>query len=233
MFPTIHGVASQQIVAGGGGGEGISYVAAAFDPNLGVSRDTITINKPTGTAENDVMLTSIGYRGTFAVLTITPPTGWTLVRETTGGSGDPNIATYVKVAGGSEPASYEWGLDSTRTCAGGTVAFRGVDTANPIAGHAGVFDTTNNDPYPSADCGDGDAAVFVMSEDSNGLSEAETVPSGATLAYGPGEGATSVGFNMAAAYELGQSSPSTGSRSPQSVASGDFTLHVVALKAGS
>ncbi len=94
---------------------------------------TLTITKPTGTASGDVLIASISV-DTGSSITITPPTGWTLVTRqnltTTVGQG-----VYYKVAGGSEPTSYAWTLTSC-ICAGTMQAYSGVDNNNPIAGWA-------------------------------------------------------------------------------------------------
>src|SRR5882672_11583107 len=69
---------------------------------------TLTITKPSGVAANDVLIASIGLTPSSA--TLTPPSGWTLVRRTNNAGPTSNsLAVYSKVAGGSEPASYAWG----------------------------------------------------------------------------------------------------------------------------
>jgi len=111
----------------------------------------LTINKPAGTAQNHVMVASIGFRvnspGQYSTdIAVAAPAGWTLVRRldnlNSTGSG---LAIYRKVAGASEPASYAWGFSCINasggnTCvtlgfnaaAGGITSFSGVDTATPI-----------------------------------------------------------------------------------------------------
>ena len=72
--------------------------------------NTITVTKPTGTLENEVMVAFIQHRDSTGSLT--PPSGWTLLQSqaTSGGSsGNTSKAyTYYKLAGASEPASYDW-----------------------------------------------------------------------------------------------------------------------------
>lgn len=64
---------------------------------------TLTINKPTGTANTDFLLAMISYVDQSSVA---PPSGWTLVRQQQ--SADCTMEVYKRTAGGSEPASYSW-----------------------------------------------------------------------------------------------------------------------------
>jgi cellulose synthase/poly-beta-1,6-N-acetylglucosamine synthase-like glycosyltransferase/DNA-binding NarL/FixJ family response regulator len=94
---------------------------------------TLTINKPVGTAEGDVLVASIGMWPWYIV--IGAPADWTLLRriytdDTTGQT--TTTAVYWKVATGSEPASYSWTLPSVFEAAGGIQAFSGVNTTTPI-----------------------------------------------------------------------------------------------------
>ena len=132
-----------------GGGASIAFLASA---NAGrTSLGTLTINKPAGTAENNVMVASIGFRiqspGQYSTdVAVAAPSGWSLVRRldnmNSTGSG---LAIYQKVAGASEPASYGWtfsciNASGGNTCvnlgfnagAGGILSFSGVNTTTPI-----------------------------------------------------------------------------------------------------
>ena len=106
----------------------IAFVAAS---SAGAASGTLTINKPTGTVQDDVMIASIGVRPNTA--TITPPSGWTLVRRINNTNATASsLAVYSRVAGASEPASYAWTFDTSAGSAGGIQTFSGVDTTNPI-----------------------------------------------------------------------------------------------------
>ncbi len=74
----------------------------------------LTINTPAGTAANDVMIASVGFRvespGQYSTdIDVTAPPGWTLVRRldnlNSTGSG---LAIYQRVAVAGEPASHTW-----------------------------------------------------------------------------------------------------------------------------
>ena len=91
----------------------------------------LTITKPTGTVEDDVMIASIGVRPDTTV--ISPPAGWTLVRRVDNANPNANsLAVYRKTAGNSEAANYTWTLTGPTGSAGGIQTFDGVDLTSPI-----------------------------------------------------------------------------------------------------
>ncbi len=92
---------------------------------------TLTITKPAGTIENDVMVAAIGVSANAPV--ITPPAGWVLVRKMDNGAVNANsLAVYYKVATATEPANYAWGLSASTGAAGGIQTFYNVDITFPI-----------------------------------------------------------------------------------------------------
>lgn len=95
---------------------------------------SLTITKPAGVVDNDVMIAAIGYDGGSSV-TLTPPAGWSLVRRIDNGTAI-GLAVYRKVALG-EGASYTWTIDLTMDMFGGIQAYAGVDTTAPIDAEAG------------------------------------------------------------------------------------------------
>ena len=104
--------------------------AASASVTTGVT--SFTVNKPTGTQENDVMIAAIAIRPYSA--SITAPTGWTLVRRTDNSSTNTLAQIfYRKVAGSSEGTSYTWTLGSSPTgAAGGIMTFYGINTTTPV-----------------------------------------------------------------------------------------------------
>src|SRR5207245_109135 len=58
---------------------------------------SLSISRPSGTATNDIMVASITAHGS-SVPTITPPTGWTLIVNTTSNGQSLAESTYWKVA---------------------------------------------------------------------------------------------------------------------------------------
>ncbi len=108
----------------------------------------LTIIKPNGTVAGDFMIAAVSAIPSPVV--ITPPTGWTLIR--TQRQTNPNssvLATYYRVVGASEAASYTWTLSSSHTGAvSGIVTYSGVDTSAPIDVSAQA--TTPNDSVHTA-----------------------------------------------------------------------------------
>jgi hypothetical protein len=91
---------------------------------------SLTINKPTDTVTDDVMIASIAFRPHTA--TVPTPSGWTLVRRINNANAWANsLAVYRKTATGSEPASYTWSFGSAVMAGGGIQSFYNVDTTQP------------------------------------------------------------------------------------------------------
>jgi len=97
-----------------------------------VNSDTLTINKPAGTASGDLLIAHIHHVTGNQSIDPTPPSGaWTLI-----GSRQANSSSsqwwFWAAAGGSEPASYDWtGLPSGFQ-EGSITAVSGADTTSPF-----------------------------------------------------------------------------------------------------
>src|SRR5260221_1938954 len=75
---------------------------------------------------------------------IAPPPGWNLVLRQDSASAIAT-ATYVKVAGSSEPASYTWNFGKAGEAIGGIASYIGVNTTTPVdAAHAQYNNSTSN-----------------------------------------------------------------------------------------
>lgn len=139
-------------------------------PNTEVDASSYALNKPTGTVEGDVMLAHIILNSGNP--TITPPTGWTLIRKTNTENSNLGSAIYYRVATASEPTSYSWRFSSSATATGGIATYTGVDNANPIDAHSGQFNsgTTTMQAPAVTTTTTGDRLVFF-----SGLTEVATV----------------------------------------------------------
>jgi outer membrane biosynthesis protein TonB len=135
-------------------GGGISLRAATASNN-GAGAATLTLNTPVGTSSGDVLVAHVIVQ--TAGNAMTAPAGWSLVLRQDSSSSI-STATYVKVAGSSEPASYSWNFGKAGQASGGLASYIGVDTTTPVdASHAqynasssnvdnsGVTTTTAND----------------------------------------------------------------------------------------
>ncbi|MCR4301274.1 MAG: hypothetical protein NUV51_06660 [Sulfuricaulis sp.] len=144
-------------------------LSSGSDPNYGVifalrpaptSSVSLTINVPTGTVARDVMIASVAR--TSSAVTITPPSGWTQIREVTQTSATSSaLATYYRVAGASEPASYTWTMSVSGFggAVGGIASFSGVDNTVPPydaeAGNATASSTSHMAPSVTTTLDDG------------------------------------------------------------------------------
>ncbi len=95
---------------------------------LGVGSANYVLNKPASVVANTVMYAMIG---TFGNVTLTQPSGWTLIGTTE--AFNSTTGNYVKLhlawlrAGGSEPSTYTWtSTTGTPTMAGFIVAYSGA-----------------------------------------------------------------------------------------------------------
>jgi hypothetical protein len=121
----------------------ITFVAATSAGNTN-GATSLAITKPTG-SQGDVLVATVSATATGS---ITPPSGWSVVLETTQGSAI-RQATYYKVAGASEPSSYSWSLGSSRTASGGIVDYSGVNQTVPIDATASGSGSSGNAAIPS------------------------------------------------------------------------------------
>ena len=61
----------------------ISYRSSAT-ADTGTGASSVAINKPAGTVTNDGMIANIFVRGLGTTPSVTPPAGWTLIRQDEG-----------------------------------------------------------------------------------------------------------------------------------------------------
>ena len=87
---------------------------ASAAPTSGI---TITVNKPSGTVEGDVLVAMISVKAGVD-LTINPPAGWTAVGQANTAIVSIRTGVWYKVAGASEGGSYAW--TSTQTISDAT-----------------------------------------------------------------------------------------------------------------
>ncbi len=186
---------------------------------------SITLSKPGSTASGDVMLAhvSAGSSAQGAAVTITPASGWTAVRDTANGSAI-RAATFYKVAGGSEPSSYEFSFSAPAPAAGGIASYSGADTSTPIENSSEATSSSSSVTAPSiaASAGGRVVGLFGLSASSGGLPATMTSRWGTTVA-GPTVASSTVGDEAPIA------SGATGSRTATGT-TGSWVGHLLALK---
>ncbi|MDB5170813.1 MAG: hypothetical protein JWO35_507 [Candidatus Saccharibacteria bacterium] len=114
--------------------DSIIYVSAATSSGVG-NITSITVTKPTGVVSGDVMIAAVGSASTAAIASTDVSNPWTVVTSTSygGGSTSSMVVSLVRVAGASEPASYDFAVASGSShMAAGIAVYRGVSNSNPI-----------------------------------------------------------------------------------------------------
>ena len=196
---------------------------------------SLTINKPTGVVSGDVMLVNISQYGGSG-LTSPTSSGWTLAAGSSLTDSWKYGAVLYKVAGGSEPSSYTFTLNSSVTYAvGDIVAFSGVD--------ASVFDVTpgSYSLHSSSTCSatsittvSANAAVIMFGDvslDSYTFSSWSTTSPGTLVElYDDGDGNNYV--EVGAAWAIKTSAGSTGAGSATLSGSDQNGGILLALKPG-
>jgi hypothetical protein len=128
--------------------------AASAPPTEGTA--TLTIPKPTGLQEGDLMVAAIVVES-GSDIAITPPSttgAWTPILRTDQ-STNVGVGTYMKFATSADVAatSYDWGIQGKKKASGGIMAYSGVDAdtpldVTPMAGH-GASATSGDMNAPS------------------------------------------------------------------------------------
>jgi MSHA biogenesis protein MshQ len=216
-----------------------NWSIGATDENIGVIFSLrpagLRINMPAGTVANDVMVASIAVRPDTMV--IAAPAGWTLVRETPQGAGNASrMATYYRVATGSEPASYLWTFSggSATGATGGIASFAGVDTAAPIDAEGGNTTPSSTSHTANAITTTVANTMLVASFEYTSTPTNWNPPVGMTEAVDQGSIAPpdDAGIKLEMAYQLQAGTGGTGAKTATSVgAAGDTGVaHLLALR---
>ena len=112
------------------------------------AQPALTIARPPNLQAGQVMVANIVSNDDDPGFSAPP--GWTLVRDHNI-TGALRQAVYYRVAGSSEPGSYTWALtaNTVRRITGGITAYSGVDTADPLDGHAASVQTSASTAVPA------------------------------------------------------------------------------------
>ncbi|EFK96964.1 transport protein ExbB2 [sediment metagenome] len=208
----------------------ISYVGIT-DSSYDDGVTSLTVRKPSGTIEGDLLVALIGHQAE-AARTISAPSGWTQF------SGSPKTtccsrsAMYYKIADSSEGSTYSFTVSSPGVGQNASVilaAYRGVDQDNPVEAAAGK-DSSNSytHPAPSASVTNSGCWGIVALTTEGCCPDTITCPTGLIQRK-----ETAGGFKMEFADANG--TISTGTWSPgiwTLSASKQATMHTIVLRAG-
>jgi hypothetical protein len=107
------------------------------------SAAAISIAKPAGAAQGDLLLAIVAHQG-GTNRTMTPPAGWTAVPNADYAQGtNARIHAWYKFAGASEPSSYTFNLSGSEDQAGGILAITGASATAPINASLGQVSTAS------------------------------------------------------------------------------------------
>lgn len=113
----------------------IAYRSSATAVTVALAT-SLAPSAPSGLASGDVMIAAFGVFNDPG--TVTPPSGWNLIRMDEQAAGVTRCYLYYKVAGGSEPGSYTWSWVTSRHGVVSIAAYSGVDNTNPIFGSSAL-----------------------------------------------------------------------------------------------
>lgn len=102
-------------------GRGPIFIANSAVAESGANKTSLTINKPTGTADNDLMVSFIYTNGLAGG--ITPPAGWTEVLDSRMSGDSANVQICYKTAS-SEGSSYNFTTGTATDITGFIITYR-------------------------------------------------------------------------------------------------------------
>lgn len=190
----------------------------------GSSTTTLQVSTPPGTAAGDALLASVSVRGKP---NIRQPSGWTLVLKTQLSS-TLTQAVYVRIAGGSEPATSTWTFSKAVAAAAGVLAYAGVDPAAPVdvaKGQTNAASTQITAPSITT-TSDGDVLVGFFA-----IAQATAItPESALLERYEATSTGTFRITQAGADQLLSAAGATGPRTATAGASGASIGQLVALR---
>ncbi len=112
------------------------------------SSHSITLTKPAGTQNGDLMLAFI-HQDDRSDGPIIPPSGWNILDDyiyISGSKDDHRGGLWWKIAGASEPSSYTFSLSGGNEQKAGHIrTYRGVDPSDPFASSLSITSTADGD----------------------------------------------------------------------------------------
>jgi hypothetical protein len=199
----------------------ITFRSAAT--GTGENGNPVTIPKPLGVVNNDVMIAAISFGGDQNNVLVAPA-GWTLVRVIDDNANQIHLWIYSKVAF-NEGANYAWSDLQQTNMVGGISAYVGVDTTTPIDVDAGQLTPANITQSTPSITTTGPNEMLVTSFTMN-TQTAYTPPAGETQRYQlAGQQSTVEGND-----ELQAAAGATGARTATVTNADVGAAHILALR---
>ena len=188
---------------------------------------SLTLTTPVDHEVGDVLLAAVAVRPNTA--TVTPPTGWTLVRRVDNSSGAAHsLLLYTRPVAASEPADHTFTFSASTGSAGGISCFSGIDTTTPIGVEAGQNTASGlSHASPGVVAGATDCMVFTVHAMSSASSW--TPPTAMTEAFDARSmvATAATGICVCGCYALQSSAGNTGART--ATAAGDADVGNTAI----
>ena len=108
----------------------VTYRLAQATSNTGAGANNVVLTMPAGVVQKDLIVASLAIRGGSGV-TVATPAGWTNLRNTNNGTGV-RLATFYRIAGASEPATYTFTFSNSQRAVGGISLFYGVKSSGVL-----------------------------------------------------------------------------------------------------
>jgi hypothetical protein len=170
----------------------ISFRSAAVASN-GAAPVLITVSKPAGVVDGDVLVASVVISGDKTI--VAGPSGWSLLDSQVTGSatGDCRHAVYYRVAS-SEGSSYVWDFSGGADCAAAILAYIGA-SSSPVDVSASRLMTGSTTDHTAPSVTTSSDTVAVVAYGTNPFFNGDTTfttPSGLTIRAeaDPGAGTT-------------------------------------------
>ena len=204
---------------------------AAASASAGSDTLTLTINKPAGTVENDIMIASIAICPNTP--TITAPTGWTLIRRTNNANANAHsLASYYRVAGASEGASYAWTFDASSGSAGGISSFYNGETTAVVDVESGA-NTASALTHAAPTVTTVWANSMIVTAHAMSSSETWTTPAGMTEAFDAASAAVpgAAGVCIEGSYVIQAAAGASGTKTATASGNADVgNTHTIAIR---
>ncbi len=120
----------------------------------------VTINMPANTQAGDLLVATLMLVGGTKIDVSSPP-GWTLIHRNNK-QRYIGMGSYYRIASGSDPASYSFGLDEKTRWAASISRISGADIENPIDAVGGKRKRSGNVIAPSITTGQNDTLVLAF-----------------------------------------------------------------------
>ena len=193
----------------------------------------LSVNVPATTVAGDTMIATVAVRPSS--VSVTGPSGWTLVRSTTQSSGESSrLSTYWRTASASDAVggmSYVWSLGGSHTgVVGGISSFGGVDSVTPIDAEGGAA-TASSLIHSTPSIATSYANGMLVTAHSYSSASSWTPNSGQSEAFDLASQTSSAsGITLSVGYKIQASAGSSGAIQATAASSADTgAAHVLAL----